>query len=160
MSILVQRVLEISRVRQDRNYELEHVDFGALTRETVDAFAHGLAGQHFRFTIDIDGSAVSYAHGPPRIFPVQFPGPRGRRQIRAFISPAPPSGANAITFDGPWAPLRMFDSIEVRQTPQPDRFEATIVFEDRRAVFEIRATSVRNPFYLPELTEFRCPVGL
>jgi type VI secretion system protein ImpL len=113
-----------------------------------------------QFIIDIDGSAVSYAHGPPRIFPVQFPGPRGRRQIRATISPAPPSGANAITFDGPWAPFRMLDSIQVRQTPQAERFEATIVFEGRRAVFEILATSVRNPFYLPELTEFRCPVGL
>jgi two-component system phosphate regulon sensor histidine kinase PhoR len=55
LSMLVQRVLEFSRVQQDRNYELEDVDFGALTRETVDAFAHGLAGQQFAFTVDIDG---------------------------------------------------------------------------------------------------------
>ena len=49
LSNLVQRVLEFSRVQQDRSYELEHVDFGALTRETVDAFAHGLAGHQFTF---------------------------------------------------------------------------------------------------------------
>jgi signal transduction histidine kinase len=55
LSMLVQRVLEFSRVQQDRNYELEHVDFGALTRETVDAFAHGLAQQHFTFEVQIDG---------------------------------------------------------------------------------------------------------
>ena len=64
LSILVQRVLEFSRVQQDRNYELEHVDFGALTRETVDAFAHGLAGQQFTFTVDIDGPGP-YVHVDP-----------------------------------------------------------------------------------------------
>jgi two-component system sensor histidine kinase SenX3 len=64
LSILVQRVLEFSRVQQDRNYELEHVDFGALTRETVDAFAHGLAGQQFTFIVDIDGPGP-YVHVDP-----------------------------------------------------------------------------------------------
>lgn len=49
LSTLVQRVLEFSRVQQQRSYEFEHVDFGALTRETVDAFAHGLSGWNFRF---------------------------------------------------------------------------------------------------------------
>src|SRR4030095_16628471 len=37
LSHLVQRVLEFSRVQQDRSYELEHVDCGGLTRETVGA---------------------------------------------------------------------------------------------------------------------------
>ena len=55
LSTLVQRVLEFSRVQQDRSYELEHVDLGALTRETVDAFVHGLAGHHFKFDVQIDG---------------------------------------------------------------------------------------------------------
>jgi len=54
LSNLVQRVLEFSRMQQDRRYEIEHVDLGALVRETVDAFAHGLAGK-FTFTVDIDG---------------------------------------------------------------------------------------------------------
>lgn len=55
LSLLVQRVLEFSRVQQRRSYEFERVDLGALVRETVDAFAHGLAIQHFRFTVDADG---------------------------------------------------------------------------------------------------------
>ena len=113
-----------------------------------------------QFIIDIDGKPVTYAHGPQVVVPVQFPGPRGRRQIRASISPMPPSGANSITFDGAWAPFRMFDSVKIKQTPQAERFEASIVVEGRRAVFEILATSVRNPFSLPELSEFRCPEGL
>jgi two-component system phosphate regulon sensor histidine kinase PhoR len=62
LSHLVQRVLEFSRMQQDRRYELEDVDFGALTRETVDAFAHGLAG--FTFTVDIEGPGP-YVHVDP-----------------------------------------------------------------------------------------------
>lgn len=63
LSQLVQRVLEFSRMQQDRRYELEHVDFGALTRETVDAFAHGLAGQ-FTFQVETDGPGP-YVHVDP-----------------------------------------------------------------------------------------------
>jgi len=63
LSHLVQRVLEFSRMQQDRRYELEYVDFGALTRETVDAFALGLAGQ-FTFSVDIDGPGP-YVHVDP-----------------------------------------------------------------------------------------------
>jgi signal transduction histidine kinase len=39
------------------------VDFGALIRETVDAFAHGLAGQ-FTFHVDIEGPGP-YVHVDP-----------------------------------------------------------------------------------------------
>ena len=63
LSNLVQRVLEFSRMQQDRRYELEYVDFGALIRETVDAFAHGLAGQ-FTFHVDIEGPGP-YVHVDP-----------------------------------------------------------------------------------------------
>jgi signal transduction histidine kinase len=55
LSALVQRVLEFSRVQQPRSYELESVDLGALVRETVNAFAHGLASRHVRFDVRQSG---------------------------------------------------------------------------------------------------------
>jgi len=55
LSLLVQRVLEFSRVQQRRSYEFERVDLGALVRETVDAFAHSLSTQHFTFDVHEDG---------------------------------------------------------------------------------------------------------
>jgi two-component system, OmpR family, phosphate regulon sensor histidine kinase PhoR len=64
LSMLVQRVLEFSRLEQDRSFEREHVDFGALTRETVEAFARGLANQHFKFTVEIEGPGP-YVHVDP-----------------------------------------------------------------------------------------------
>ena len=54
LAALVQRVLEFSRVQQDRTYEFEQVDHGALVRETVDAFAHGL-NQSGRFDVALQG---------------------------------------------------------------------------------------------------------
>ena len=57
LSLLVQRVLEFSRVQQRRDYEFERVDLGALVRETVDAFAHGLSTHRFTFDVQQDGSS-------------------------------------------------------------------------------------------------------
>jgi signal transduction histidine kinase len=55
LSLLVQRVLEFSRVQQQHSYEFEEVDLGALVRETVDAFAHSLSNQHFTFEVNERG---------------------------------------------------------------------------------------------------------
>ena len=56
LSLLVQRVLEFSRVQQRRDYEFERADLEALVRETVAAFSHSLSSQHFVFDIAVDGA--------------------------------------------------------------------------------------------------------
>ena len=55
LTVLVQRVLEFSRVQEQRTYEFERVDLGALVRETIDAFAHGLAGRQVVFDVRSSG---------------------------------------------------------------------------------------------------------
>jgi type VI secretion system protein ImpL len=113
-----------------------------------------------QFLLDVDGKLVRYAHGPQVPIRVQFPGPSGRSQVRISISPAPPSGANAVRFEGPWALFRMFDGVKIKESNQLERFVAAISIEGRSAVFEVVASSVRNPFRLPELSQFRCPTAL
>jgi type VI secretion system protein ImpL len=113
-----------------------------------------------QFTLDVDGKLVRYAHGPQIPVRVQFPGPSGRSQVRVSISPPPRSGSSGIKFEGPWALFRMFDDVKIEETKQYERFVASISVEGRRAVFEVLASSVRNPFRLPELSQFRCPVAL
>jgi type VI secretion system protein ImpL len=54
----------------------------------------------------------------------------------------------------------MFDGVQIEDSRQSERFVATITVEGRRAVFEILASSVRNPFRLPELNQFHCPTAL
>jgi type VI secretion system protein ImpL len=112
-----------------------------------------------QFVLDVDGKLVKYAHGPQAPVRVQFPGPAGRSQVRVSISPASASGGGKL-FDGPWALFRMFDGVQIEETSQFERFLATFSVAGRRAVFEVSASSVRNPFRLPELSQFRCPTQL
>jgi type VI secretion system protein ImpL len=112
-----------------------------------------------QFLLDVDGKLVRYAHGPQVPVRVQFPGPGGRSQVRVSVTPPPPGSSN-LKFEGAWALFRMFDEVKIKETNQLERFVATINVGDRKAVFEVMASSVRNPFRLPELTQFRCPTGL
>ena len=112
-----------------------------------------------QFILDVDGKIVRYAHGPPVPVRVQFPGQGGQSLVRITILPAPVTGTGGLRFDGPWALFRMFDDVKIQDTPQPDRFVATINVGGRRAVFEVLASSVRNPFRLPELSQFHCPTA-
>jgi type VI secretion system protein ImpL len=113
-----------------------------------------------QFTLDVDGKLVRYSHGPQVATPVQFPGPGGRSLVLANIQPAPASGSSGLRFEGPWALFRMFDGVQIIDTRQSERFVAALTVDGRRTVFEIFASSVRNPFRLPELAQFRCPTAL
>jgi two-component system, OmpR family, phosphate regulon sensor histidine kinase PhoR len=52
LTALVQRILEYSRLQQQRGYEFEPVELTALVRETVSAFERSLSSQHFSFVVE------------------------------------------------------------------------------------------------------------
>ena len=81
---------------------------------------------------------------------------------RAAVATSPPgaSGSSGLVTGGPWALFRMFDRTRIEPGNSPERFRATFTVDGRKAVFDITASSVRNPFTLRELTEFACPTGL
>jgi type VI secretion system protein ImpL len=112
-----------------------------------------------QFTLDVDGKVVSYAHGPLIPTTVTWPGTRGTNQVRLQVQPAGATGSGILT-EGPWALMRLFDRVKLEPLGRPEQFRATFDFEGRKAVFEVTAASVRNPFRLRELTEFTCPSGL
>ncbi len=113
-----------------------------------------------QFILDVDGQVVRYAHGPQIPTTVQWPGPRGSSQVRVQVSP-PSASANAGMFtEGPWALFRMFDRVRIEPGNSPERFRATFDVDGRKTVFDVTASSVRNPFGLRELAEFSCPSGL
>lgn len=113
-----------------------------------------------RFTLDVDGQLVNYAHGPLVPQSVQWPGPKGGLQVRVQITPPGLSGTSGIATDGPWALFRMLDKANIEPTALPEKFRATFVVDGRSAVFEVTTSSVQNPFRLRELVDFRCPGGL
>jgi len=110
-----------------------------------------------QFTLDVDGQLVKYAHGPQIPASIQWPGPRGSTQVRVALTPVSASGLSGDTREGPWALFRLFDKQQVEAAGAPERFKATFNIDNRKAVFLVTASSVRNPFRLPELQEFSCP---
>lgn len=113
-----------------------------------------------QFILDVDGQIVRYDHGPQIPTSVQWPGPSGTSQVRVQVSPPGTGSTFGLVHDGPWALLRLFDRVKIEPTNVPERFRATFDVDGRKAVFEITASSVRNPFRLRELDEFACPTGL
>jgi type VI secretion system protein ImpL len=114
-----------------------------------------------QFILDVDGQIVRYDHGPLIPMAVVWPGPRGTMQVRVEVNP-PGSGTTfGSVFEGPWALLRLFDRVTIDPIANSqERFRATFNLDGRKAIFEITASSVRNPFQLPELHDFQCPMGL
>jgi type VI secretion system protein ImpL len=87
---------------------------------------------------------------------LNWPKAGGGGQTRIQISPPAPSGRSAISEDGPWALFKMLDKADIQPTGQPDRFLVTFQIEGRTATFELRASSVYNPFRLQALERFEC----
>ena len=113
-----------------------------------------------QFILDVDGQLVKYAHGPQIPASIQWPGPRGSTQVRVALSPVSATGKSGTVDEGPWALFRLFDRLQLESAGAPERFRATFNIEGRKAVFDITASSVRNPFRLRELEDFSCPAKL
>ena len=109
--------------------------------------------------VEVEGQSLSYAHGPPQVTPLTWPGQAGGRTRVAF---APEKGGieNTITRDGPWAWFRLLNAAEIRKTNVSDRSRVIFNIGGRIAMFQLRAGSALNPFTLPAIASFRCPKSL
>jgi len=111
-----------------------------------------------QFLLDIDEQKVSYRHDPQRVRNMQWPGPAGSSGVRVIFE-----HRNGERFtnseDGPWAWFRILDKAQIEPI-NADRFVATFGAGGYQSKFEIRASSVTNPFLMKELTQFRCPGNL
>lgn len=67
LSALVQRILEYSRLQQQRGYEFERVDLRTLVHETVAAFENSLSARHFEFRVDENGPPIQISADPAAI---------------------------------------------------------------------------------------------
>jgi len=108
-------------------------------------------------TLDLGGTVVSYAHGPPRTTQITWPGTNGMSNARLVFDPPPASGTGVLQASGPWALFRLFDQGSLQRAGSAERYTLTFRLGDRQASFEIRAGSVLNPFAPGILRDFRCP---
>ena len=108
--------------------------------------------------IDVDGQHTDYRHGPLRPTPMQWPSPQSGAQTRVAFS-SPTSGQSAATNAGPWALFRLFDQSEMQPGGSSDSFRVTFTAGGKHATYEVRTSSVLNPFNLKDLRQFRCPTS-
>ena len=111
-----------------------------------------------KVSIDFDGVVVNYEGGPSRSTQITWPGPNRMINVKLAFDPPAAGTTGILTANGPWALFRLFGQGQMVQAGSSERFQLTFQQGDRRAVFEVRAGSVLNPFAPGVLQEFRCPV--
>jgi type VI secretion system protein ImpL len=112
-----------------------------------------------QISVDIGGQTMTYAHGPTEGQAFIWPGQGGKTASRVTMTPTAGGQATINDRDGPWALLRLLDG-RIAGTGQPDKFKVTFTGAGGTGVFDLSATSVRNPFSLTALRSFRCPPKL
>ena len=105
--------------------------------------------------LEVEGNRVPLTPGAAgaRPIPLQWP---SRGALTLTFDPVPLSGVPLQT-DGPWASMKFIARGRLLATNSADRLRLTMQQGERRAEFELRASSIVHPFALRELTEFRCP---
>jgi type VI secretion system protein ImpL len=112
-----------------------------------------------QISLDIGGQTLTYAHGPTEAQAFVWPGPNNKNGVRVTMTPAAGGNAMVLEKDGPWALLRLLDG-HIAGGSQPDKFRVSFTGGGGVAVFDLNASSVRNPFTLSALRSFRCPAKL
>ncbi|KXU83739.1 type VI secretion protein [Paraburkholderia monticola] len=110
--------------------------------------------------LDIDGQQLALRQDGLQSMLLQWPS--GKNTGRAAAQFDPPAAAQTAPLDasGPWALLHLIDTGRLEGTAQPDRYRLTLDSAGRKAVLELDATSVVNPFRRAPLEQFRCPEHL
>ncbi|MDQ1832421.1 type VI secretion system membrane subunit TssM [Massilia scottii] len=103
-----------------------------------------------RAVLDIEGQLLSHGTAVARF---QVPGGKGSEQVR--LLPGSAAGAPLHT-EGTWAWLHMLDLGRLEKTAQADRFELSFEVDGLVLRYELKASSVNNPFQREIVEASRC----
>jgi len=108
-------------------------------------------------SLELDGTSVTYAHGPSRSTQIVWPGPNRIQNVRLVFDPPPSGGTGVLAENSPWGMFRLFGLGTLTQAGSRERYTLSFALGNRQATFELRAASVLNPFAPGILQDFRCP---
>ena len=112
-----------------------------------------------RVTLNVDGQSLAFFNAAARPFPMTWPGPDATGMVTLSFTPVDGS-AEVITSEiGSWALLRMIRKGRLTSTALPELFRLRLGAQSFVSDFELRASSVENPFDLTIFSGFRCPQG-
>ena len=107
--------------------------------------------------LEVDGQMVAYAAGAAGR-PVAITLPSGKAGGQVHLDATPALRAD-LRSDGPWGWFRMMDKGSLEPSPQGERYKLSFDLDGRKAVYQLNASSVINPFRRDALEQFRCPAG-
>jgi type VI secretion system protein ImpL len=125
------------------------VSFG-LTPETLDPGAR-------QVTLELGGTRIVYAHGPPVATQLTWPGNPPLTTARLVFDPPSPGTTGVMEATGPWALFRLIGQGSLGGEGSGESYTLSFRQGERSASFALRAGSVLNPFNLAVLRDFRCP---
>ncbi|MES2072920.1 MAG: type VI secretion system membrane subunit TssM [Pseudomonadota bacterium] len=107
-----------------------------------------------KLLLEIDGQQLAYApNAALRPTSFQLPSGKGSGQVRFETAPA---ARAELRTDGNWAWFHMLDKGVLEPTTQGERYKLSFDFDGKKAVFELTASSVINPFRRDMLEQFHC----
>ncbi len=71
-------------------------------------------------SLELDGTSVTYAHGPARSTQITWPGPNGMTNVRLVFNPPPSGGTGVLSETGPWAMFRLFEHSTLNRRIRPN----------------------------------------
>jgi type VI secretion system protein ImpL len=120
--------------------------------------AIGMDTQAKQFLLDLEGQNVIYKHEAGRAWTLHWPVPEGTGRVRInFVNVA--GNEFSVTEHGPWAWFRILDRSTLNRVSD-ELYRVTFLLSGLGVTFDLDALSVRNPFGLTELRNFRCPERL
>jgi type VI secretion system protein ImpL len=106
--------------------------------------------------VSVDGQVTHLAPGASAGMRLNWPSLSPNSQIKLTLVAAGKPSTNPLIFEGPWALFHFVDAAKV-EGGTPERQAVSYQVNDKRVWFELRASSVRNPLRLNELSQFHCP---
>ena len=119
--------------------------------------AKDLSPNASRVTLNLDGQALAYFNSAVPPTRMVWPGPGGTNLITLSFAPVDGSPEVIVSETGAWAWLRLIKKSRMTRTELPELFKLRLGASGFAAEFDLRATSVDNPFDLTMFGSFTCP---
>jgi len=123
-----------------------------------------------RFILEVGETRITYNHGPKFWKTLTWSGGDENKRVRVIFEDLNEE-LHSVAYDGPWALFKLKDHSNLQKTRQSNVYLATYTVNEKvgqsaggkakviqhKAIYEIKAKSVNNPFGKNLLGSFRCP---
>ena len=123
-----------------------------------------------RFILEVGDKRITYNHGPKFWKTLTWSGADENKRVRVIFEDLNEE-LHSVAYDGPWALFKLKDRSNLQKTRKSNVYLATYTVNEEipqgaglkpkikqhKAIYEIKAKSVNNPFGKNLLGSFRCP---